>query len=172
MRMEARSLLVDVTLGALAGAAATWLMGKATSVMYEREDPVSRQQEDDARGGKTSFGVAAERAAALAGRDLTDEQRQQAGNLLHWGIGIGTGAVYGSLRNRFPAVSWGLGLPFGVAFFLAVDELANTALGLTPPPNAFPWEAHARGLVGHVVYGVATESSLRLLDSAGHLASA
>ena len=38
------------------------------------------------------------------------------------------------------------------------------ALGLTPGPTAFPWQAHARGLVGHLTFGTVTDGTLRLLD--------
>ena len=38
------------------------------------------------------------------------------------------------------------------------------ALGLTPGPNAFPWQAHAPGLVGHLTFGTVTDGTLRLLD--------
>ena len=44
----------DVIKGAIAGAVATWVMGKVTSAMYEREDRWVRQAEDDARGGRTA----------------------------------------------------------------------------------------------------------------------
>lgn len=46
---------------------------------------------------------------------------------------------------------------------LVVDEGANTALGLTAPPHEWPWQAHARGLAAHLVYGTA----LGLLLAAG-----
>jgi uncharacterized membrane protein YagU involved in acid resistance len=74
------------------------------------------------------------------------------------------GAVYAVLRRRVPWASLGFGTLYGALFWLAVDEAANTVLGLTPPPGEFPWEAHARGLGGHLVYGVATEAGLKLAE--------
>lgn len=50
---------------------------------------------------------------------------------------------------------------------LFVDQGMNTALGLTAPPRAWPWQAHARGVVAHAVYGLA----LGLLLAAGADAS-
>ena len=44
----------DLIKGAIAGAVATWVMGKVTNTMYQREDRGARRQEDDAREGKTS----------------------------------------------------------------------------------------------------------------------
>jgi uncharacterized membrane protein YagU involved in acid resistance len=71
---------------------------------------------------------------------------------------------YAVLRRRWPATAAGFGLPFGVGLFLTVDELMNPLLGLTPAPPAFPWQTHARGLAGHVVFGVANHLVLRGLD--------
>jgi hypothetical protein len=58
----------------------------------------------------------------------------------------------------------GNGLLFGTAFWAVIDEGANTALALTPGPTAFPWQTHARGLAGHLVFGVAADTALRALD--------
>ncbi len=158
-------MLADVVKGALAGAAATWVMGQVTSHLYEHESREARQQEDDARGGKIAYGVAAEKAAEIVGQELTEEQRKQYGSAIHWGLGIGAGALYGALRHRVPGAEWGHGLLFGAAFWALVDEAGNTALGLTPGPTAFPWQTHARGLTGHLVFGVATDAALHALDT-------
>lgn len=47
---------------------------------------------------------------------------------------------------------------------LLTDLLLNPVLRLTPGPRAFPWQAHARGLGGHLVFGAATELVLEGLD--------
>lgn len=159
-----RSVLVDAALGALAGAAATWVMGKTTTYLYEHEDRAAREAEDAARGGKTAYGVAAEKLGRALGRKLTEEQRKSGGSALHWGLGMGAGALYGALRPRIPRLDAGQGTAFGTAFFLAVDEGANPGLGLTPGPGAFRWQAHARGLAGHLVFGVVADSVLDAAD--------
>jgi uncharacterized membrane protein YagU involved in acid resistance len=56
------------------------------------------------------------------------------------------------------------GTAFGTAFWAFLDEGMVPALGLTPGPTAFPWQAHARGLVGHLTFGTVTDGTLRLLD--------
>ncbi len=157
-------LLADLALGAAAGAVATWAMGLVTNYMYEHEDPVARQREDAARGGKTAYGIAAEKAAGLAGVQLSEEGRARAGSAVHWALGAGAGAAYSALRRRWPAVAAGQGLAFGTAFFALVDEGANTALALTPPPGAFPLQAHARGLAAHLLYGAVTDTVLDVAD--------
>lgn len=161
---DRNGIIRDVAAGALAGLAATWVMGQVTSYLYEHEDERARKQEDDARGGRTAYGVAAEKAAAAVDVELTDEQRQKLGSGIHWALGAGAGAVYGALRGRVPAVDAGYGLAFGAAFWGIVDEGANTALGLTPGPRQFPWQTHARGLTGHLVFGVVADSLLSVAD--------
>lgn len=154
-----------VVLGAVAGYAATWLMGTVTSLMYERESREARRREDEARGHKAAYVVAAEKVAALLDRDpLTNDERERWGRAIHWGLGITAGAIYGVWYALDPSRDWKRGLAYGAGFFLLVDEIGNTALGLTPPPRAFPWQTHARGLVGHLVYGVTADAALRLLE--------
>ena len=160
-----RSLFGDLLVGAVAGVVATWVMDKGTASMYEREGEVTRQRESAAREGKTAYGVAAEKAAGAAGRELSDEQRQRYGTAVHWALGAGAGALYGVLRQRTPWISLGFGTLYGVLFWLIVDEGANTSLGLTPPPQEFPWETHARGLAGHLVYGATAEAAFTAAEA-------
>lgn len=165
---RSRSGAPDALAGVAAGVLATWVMSKVTTFLYEHEDPDARNAEDEARGGKTAFGIAAEKLAETAGLQLSDEQRQRFGSGLHWGLGAGAGAVYGVLRHRLPPARWGSGVAFGTAFWALVDEGATTVLGLTPPPQEFPWQAHARGLAGHVVFGVTADLALRAADRLLH----
>jgi hypothetical protein len=164
-RLEHRRIRDDLIKGAIAGAVATWVMGKVTNAMYAREHPRARSQEDDARQGKTAYGAAAEKTAVLLGKHLEGERRERLGSALHWALGIGAGAAYAVLRRRFDAVGGAAGFGFGTAFWAVVDEGLVPALGLTPGPRAFPWQAHARGLAGHLTFGTVTDRTLRLLDA-------
>ena len=154
----------DVVKGAIAGAAATWLMGQFTAWMYEREDREAREREDRARGGIAAYERAAEKGADLLNVQLSEKARGQVGNAIHWATGVGAGITYALLRRRWDGIAAGKGLPFGTAFFLAVDELVNPLLGFTPGPAAFPWQAHARGLGGHLTFGLTTALVLDGLD--------
>lgn len=164
-RLRESSIRSDIIKGAIAGAVATWVMGKVTGAMYQREDRWVRRTEDDARGGKTSYGAAAEKAARLAGTTLGDKQREQAGSAIHWALGIGAGAAYAVARRRFNSLGRTVGLGFGTAFWALLDEGLVPALGLTPGPLAFPWQTHARGLAGHLTFGTVTDGTLRVLDA-------
>jgi hypothetical protein len=166
MRSNGRTLAGDLARGALAGAAATWVMNRVTTYMYEHEDREVRRREDEARGNKDAYVTAAEKAADLLGTELNGKGGR-AGTAIHWALGVGIGALYGALRGRVPRVDSGQGSAFGTAFWLLVDEGANPALGLTPGPTAFPWQAHARGLAGHLAYGVTAETALDLAERIG-----
>jgi uncharacterized membrane protein YagU involved in acid resistance len=159
-----RDLLADILIGLAAGVAATWVMDQATTAMYEREPEEAKERENEARGDRTAYEIAAEESARLAGFDLTAEQRKKGGAALHWALGAGAGAGYGALRNISPYAGAGSGLAYGTLFWLAMDEGALTLLGLTPPPKEFPWQTHARGLAGHLVLGAVIEAAFALTD--------
>jgi hypothetical protein len=45
------------------------------------------------------------------------------------------------------------------------DEGLNAASGLAADPRKYPWQAHARGLAAHLVFGVVTNAVLNLLKA-------
>lgn len=151
-----RNLATDLLMGVAAGVAATWLMDRLTTVLYEHESAFAKHREDSARGGKTAYERASEKW-------LGDKKY---GSAIHWALGISAGAAYGLLRNRAPRLGSGSGLLYGAIFFAAMDEGVITALKLTPPPKAFPWQTHARGLAGHLLFGALLEAPFDALDRA------
>jgi uncharacterized membrane protein YagU involved in acid resistance len=168
MARSKRPLIADLIDGAIAGAVATWVMGQVTNALYARENQAARQREDRVRHGTTAYEVAAEKAATLAGTTLSKQERQRFGSAIHWSLGVGAGALFGALRSRTPSVARGAGTLFGAAFWLAMDEAATPALGLTAGPLSFPWQTHARGLVGHLVFGSVANATLATLQPKPH----
>ena len=154
----------DLLKGAIAGAVATYVMGKVTTYMYEHEDREARWREDEARQGSTAYERAAEKAAAAAGTTLEPRRREELGSAIHWALGIGAGAAYAVLRRRVQVLGGAAGTAFGTGFWAFLDEGLVPALGLTPGPTAFPWQTHARGFIGHLTFGTVTDGTLRLLD--------
>jgi hypothetical protein len=157
----------DLLKGAVAGAVATFVMGKVTTYMYEHEDRDARREEDEARGDRSAYEVAAERVASAAGTALDRRRRAQAASAMHWALGIGAGATYAVLRRRFRRLGSAAGTAFGTGFWAFMDEGLVPALGLTPGATSFPWQTHARGLVGHLTFGTVTDCTLRLLNRIG-----
>jgi hypothetical protein len=148
--------------GMVAGAVATWTMGKVTSYLYEREPKRARDIENRLRKGGTSYGAAARKVAHAAGVSLTKKERERYGQTVHWAIGLGTAAAYGVFRRQMPG-RFTRGILFGVGLWLLTDEFLVYVAGLTPGPTRFPWQTHARGLAGHIVYGLVTDGALAVL---------
>jgi hypothetical protein len=164
MRHSRRPLIADLLLGAAAGAAATWAMDKATTFLYELQPEETKERENKTRGGKTAYEIAAEKGAKAAGRKLDKDQRKTIGKAIHWTVGVSSGAVYGLLRNRSSHVGLGSGMAYGLAMYLAIDEGLMSAASLTPPPDAFPWQTHARGLAGHLILGLLLDGAFDAAD--------
>ena len=162
--MRANAAGLTLIKGAIAGAAATWVMNQVTTAIYERERDEVKARENEARGGQTAYASAAHELARVGGVELNREQEATAGTALHWATGIMAGVKYAMLRRYWPAVGAGRGVGYGLAFFLVMDEALNPLLGLTPGPTAFPWQTHARGAAGHLAFGAVNDGLLRVLD--------
>jgi uncharacterized membrane protein YagU involved in acid resistance len=159
------SIVADIVKGAVAGAVGVWLMDRVTWEMYRSEDREAYRQEKAAQvDGMYASHVAADRAAEAVGVDLSGKQLDVAGQVVHYATGIVPGALYGALRNRVDGVGAGRGLLYGLGLFAIVDEGAVPLLGLGSGPTAYPWQAHARGLVGHLVLGAITDTVIDVLD--------
>ncbi len=187
MSHNARPIITDMLLGALAGVVAAWVMAQTTHYLYGHENKAAKEQEKVARRSNRASGsgagsvpsmveqggvsglssggsVAVEKVAGMVGQELSNEERKKLEIKLNLGLSMGAGAAYALLRHRVPAADWGHGLAFGALFWLLIDEVGNTVLGLTPPPDKFPWQSHRRGLAGHLMFGLVTETVLELID--------
>lgn len=154
-----------MTRGAIAGAAAMWLMDQVTTAMMSAQKPEITAREEAARpNGKGSLDNLVDRLEGGSGVTLSDMQRSMTLQALHYGLGMGPGALYAVVRRRIPLIGAGGGLLFGAALWAINDEYLNTALGLAAPFGDYPLTTHIRGLVGHLALGGATDSILDLLD--------
>ena len=158
------SLFGDATRGAIAGAAATWAMDQVTSVMLHVQAPEVTALEAAAQAnGKSSVANLVDRIEAETGLAIPPARRALAEQAAHYALGAVPGAIYGVLRRLIPFARAGSGLFYGLGVFALNDEYLNTRLGLSSPPRAYPPETHVRGLAGHAVLGVATETGIQLL---------
>ena len=146
---------------ATAGLAATLFMEYASTWLYERQSEPSRQREDELRSEMPTTTLV-RKAASLTGAALDDGRAQSLGMVAHYAFGAAGGPAALLLRHA-GADPLKAGLAVAIGMTVAIDEGFNTALGLTAPPQAWPWQAHARGLAAHLVYGAA----LGLLLAAG-----
>jgi hypothetical protein len=164
------SVLVDALIGAASGLAASWLMDQAQArVISGAGSEATRQREKQAQGDLEPATVrAAERAAALAGRSLSERQKGAAGEAIHYGTGAAFGAIFGVLAARMSAPAIVAGALFGVAVWLLNDETLVPTLGLSKKPWEYPASTHAKALASHLVFGTATGTGFGLLHAAVH----
>ncbi len=93
---------------------------------------------------------------------LARETRTLLGELVHLGVGVATGAFYGTTRRVRRPVDFIGGLFFGVWLWLA-DTFGTAFLGLRAGPEAFSTQQHVWRLTGHWVYSFTTASVTRIL---------
>lgn len=141
----------DLGVSMLAGLAATWVMGQVTTALGDLQSPADKAREKAVSPG-VAYEVAAGRTAKVAGIRLSDEARMRAGTVVHYGLGAGWAVAYPQLRaaGLGPLLA---GVGTGLSLELIIDEGANTALGFSAPPQAYPASTHLRGFAGHAVYG-------------------
>ena len=102
---------------------------------------------------------------AATGEYFAKEDKQAAGNTMHYLFGAALGGAYGLLAEYRPEVTNGHGTLFGAAS-AAIDELGVPAAGLSGSPTEFPAAAHAYALASHVVFGAVSEATRRLVRAA------
>ena len=143
-----------LALGALAGAAAVFLMDRIDYAIQGQETDAQRDAAKKASGGREPppQGIATQIERA-AGANLDEDQHGWAGTAVHYALGIAPAMVYAALRPGTPWLGTARGALFGAGLWLLLDEGVNTATGLSGDPRDYPWPEHARGLVSHIVYG-------------------
>lgn len=159
------NLFKGVIVGALAGVAASWVMER-----FQEQWLLHEGNAGETPGNMGSLGAepatmkAADAVAeSLTGSPVPDQQREVAGEAMHYATGAGVGAVYGLLAELAPGPTFGLGAGYGVAIALGVDEALLPALGLARPARQVPPSQHAYNLASHAVYGLALEGARRIL---------
>jgi hypothetical protein len=164
------SVLVNGLKGAIAGAVGVWVMDRVDWFNFEHEDPEARRQTERVRpDGLDPAHVAVQRVAGATSAEITPAQPNAAGVGVHYALGIGPSALYGAFRDRLPVQTEGqdflYGAAMGLGLFLVQDEGLNALTGLSARPRQYPWQAHARGLAAHLVFGVVTNAVLNVLDA-------
>jgi uncharacterized membrane protein YagU involved in acid resistance len=156
-------MLMSALRGAIAGAAAVWMMDLVTTAMFERQGSKVTKREEAARpNDQPALVNLIDRLEDQSKVDLSAEQRESLLPLLHYALGVVPGAVYGVL-HRAPLVRSANGAIYGVLLWALNDEYLNTKLGLAGPYDAYPVETHLRGLFGHIVLGITTDTGISIL---------
>lgn len=161
--MAKHSLLKGLFAGLVGGIAGTYAMSWAQKGWMLLEEQAGEGPSKDTGPDEEPATVEAadDVSEAVRDRGLTDTEKEAAGQVMHYGMGATSGAIYGATTAVFPIASIGLGLPFGAVLFAIADEVIVPALGYSDPPGEVAPEVHARGLVAHLVYGLVTDLTRR-----------
>lgn len=165
------SIAKGLLVGLVAGLVASWAMNRFQDVWLaaspsdaankgtNREDRNAASEDQDDATVKAASAV----TEGLFNHQLTPAEKKIAGPAVHYAVGAAGGIVYGIASELMPQVKTGLGLPYGAAFWLAVDETIVPLLGLSKGPTGYPLSTHAYALASHLVYGATIEGTRRIL---------
>jgi len=119
-----------------------------------RPDVAAAQQHPSSHGlDVATTKVAEDLAEPVLQRQLSQEERDTGGKLVHYSFGAGAGAIYGIAMDQLHLNGSRAGIPFGLLVWIGGVLVALPALRLTAPPTAYTPREHALGIVGHVTYG-------------------
>jgi uncharacterized membrane protein YagU involved in acid resistance len=165
MRRDGAARLWEGLAGAASGVGASWIMS-ALMPWLERLQPRAAKERERAVQDRPAVRVAAEKAAAAAGRELRGRAKRTAPLAVHYAYGALWGAAWALLRGRAARLGPWAGLAFGAGLWAISDEGLVPAFRLSPAPWRFPLSTHLRGLAAHLAYGAATDGGVRLASRA------
>jgi hypothetical protein len=137
---------------------------------YRRDGGGSSAQDWESSAGVTNWEEAPAPAQVgrrvlegLFGIELPPTRARLVNNAMHWGYGIFNGAQYGIVAESLPTPRIRYGLPFGATVW-AGDYVILPAAKLYKPIWAYDVKTLANDLSAHLVYGLATATTLQLLS--------
>lgn len=95
-------------------------------------------------------------------RDVPDEREPALNQAVHWAYGTAWGGLYGLIQETVRLPPARHGLAFG-AFVGSVATAELPALRLMPPPWRVPPRELTISTLHHLVYGLATAATFRIL---------
>jgi uncharacterized membrane protein YagU involved in acid resistance len=150
--------------GAIAGLVGAYAMERFQALWSETEERARPKRTAHAAKDEPATVRAAERVAeTVLHTELSGEVKPIAGEAVHYGMGMLSGAMYAAIAEVVPLVRAGNGLLFGAVLWLVADETAVSAVGLSKGPSSYPPSTHAYALFSHLVYGFVTETVRRVL---------
>ena len=96
--------------------------------------------------------------------ELPTTRAQLVNNVTHWAYGLLNGALYGIVVGSLPKHRVRYGLPFGASVW-AGGYVILPAAKLYKPIWDYDAKTLAKDLTGHLVYGLATATAMRLLSA-------
>jgi hypothetical protein len=103
---------------------------------------------------------------AVSGRELGPQYVRLVTNIMHWGYGLLLGAPYGVLVGTRRSPKLWYGLTFGVGVWSA-DYVVLPAFGVYKQIWKYDAETLRKDLSAHLVFGVATAATFKVLTARG-----
>lgn len=158
------SLTQDVLIGAAVGMIGGAALLGMSQIMYDLTSPKDIDREN-AIEPRDPFIVLARQMQAKTGQKMTPHQEKVFEQAVATGLSATMGAIY-ALTARTWNLKWLTGgLLFGAIFWAVEDEGMAPAMGLVGDNSRYPAEAHIRGLVAHIVFGVVTAALMEALGT-------
>ena len=173
---HAANPLLGAVAGTLGGIAASWAMVQFNKALGGTADPRANKHRRNATPNDmdatlsdtpASIKVAENVSASLAGEELDEQERDTGGTIVHYAFGAAMGALYGAAAEWRPAAAAMAGLPFGIAVWVAADEIGLPLSGLSKKPADYPASRHFSSFGSHLVFGLTTEVVRRALRGCG-----
>ena len=117
---------------------------------------------DDDAAARTSNAI----SELVFDHHLTKSEKETAGAVAHYAMGVTSGAIYGAVAEVMPAATTCEGTAFGAAVWLLADEAIVPGLGLSRKPTDYPLSVHTYSIASHLVYGLTTELVRRAVRKA------
>lgn len=111
-----------------------------------------------ARAGKQLY-------EGLFKRELSDTHIRLTTNVMHWGYGLGWGAIYGLLAGSLSRRPPWFGLAFGTVVW-GTDYAVLPAAGIYKPIWDYDLKTLWKDLSAHLVYGAGTTTAFSILSAA------
>ena len=102
-------------------------------------------------------------AERVAGHELVGRREEFSAGVIYWGFGALTGAAYGAVVEYYPAATAKDGAAFGMTLSSLTHGTVLPAIGLAAKPEEQTVRERSSEMVTHVVYGVVTETTRRVV---------
>ncbi len=178
MKSRMREPLLGALAGAVGGLVGAWAMvqfnhivGATTEGTDKEGDRFARHREEarpNAIDGTLpdepgTMQAASALAEPVLGRELSEEEKEAGGTVLHYVFGATAGALYGVAAEVDNSTTRGGGMAFGATVWLIADEVGMHAAGFATSPADYPLSRHAATLGTHLVFGLTVEAVRRAI---------
>lgn len=169
---DGTDVIKGLAAGLIGGLVASWMMNQFQALLSniakndkksEDATPEEKKREDDQESDNATVKVASAISENIFDHKLTRSEKKIAGPAVHYAFGTISGGLYGAAAEFAPAMTIGIGVPFGTIMWLVADEAVVPTLGLAEFPTKYPLSTHAYALTSHFVYGLTAEIMRRVI---------